>query len=45
MLITYAKLGFVTVFSVENPVDNVNNFFDKKQFGLHNIFKIRLHFH
>lgn len=45
MLITNAKLGFTTVFSVEKSVDNVNNFFGFFRFGLHNIFKFRLLFH
>ncbi len=29
MLITPVKMGISTFFPVENPVDNVNNFFEK----------------
>lgn len=44
MLITTLISGFSTVFSVENLVDNVNNFLAKFPLGLHNIFKKRLQF-
>lgn len=44
MLISNPKISFFTFFSVENPVDNVNNFFVKKHISLHNIFKKSLLF-
>ena len=42
MLITPSKSGFLTVFYVDNLVDNVNNFLANFSLGLHNIFKRRL---
>lgn len=44
MLITPSKSGFLTVFYVDNLVDNVNNFLAVFSLGLHNIFKITLQF-
>ena len=44
MLITTQKTDITCFFSVENPVDNVNNFFIISGLSLHNIFKIPLLF-